>query len=58
MEKTFEIPIIKLSSFIPYLAKKNLALIKIDIEGSEALAMQDAIELITKYHIPLYIFRI
>ena len=54
-KKTFEVPIIKLSSFIPYLAKKNLALIKLDIEGSEALVMQDAIELITKYHIP-YIF--
>ena len=53
--KTFEVPIIKLSSFIPYFAHKNLALIKLDIEGSEALVMQDAIEFITKYHIP-YIY--
>ena len=53
--KTFEVPIIKLSSFIPYLANKNLALIKLDIEGSEPLVMQDAIEFITKYHIP-YIY--
>ena len=53
--KTFEVQIIKLSSFIPYLAKKNLALIKLDIEGSEALVMKDAIEFITKYHIP-YIY--
>ena len=29
-----------------------MAVIKLDIEGSEALVMQDAIELITKYHIP------
>ena len=54
-KKTFEVPIVKLSSFIPYLVKKNLALIKIDIEGSEALVMKDAIEFITKYHIP-YIY--
>ena len=53
--KTFEVPMIKLSSFIPYFANKNLALIKLDIEGSEALVMQDAIEFITKYHIP-YIY--
>ena len=54
-KKTFDVPIIKLSDFIPYLASKNIALIKLDIEGSEAMVMQDSIELITKYHIP-YIF--
>ena len=53
--KSFEVPIIKLSRFISYFSKKNLALIKLDIEGSEALVMQDAIEFITKYHIP-YIY--
>ena len=53
--KTFEVQIIKLSSLIPYFAKKKLALIKIDIEGSEALVMQDAIDFIKKYHIP-YIY--
>ena len=54
-KKIFEVPIVKLSSFIPYLVKKNLALIKLDIEGSESLVMRDAIEFVTKYHIP-YIF--
>ena len=54
-KKTFEVPIIKLSDFIPYLVSKNLALIKLDIEGSEALVMQEALELITKYHVP-YIY--
>ena len=54
-KKTFEVPIMKLSDFIPYLSKKNLVLIKLDIEGSEALVMKDAIEFITRYHIP-YIF--
>ena len=51
-KKSFEVLITKLSRFIPYLANKNVAVIKLDIEGSEALVMQDAIELITKYHIP------
>ena len=54
-KKTFEVPIVKLSDFIPYLSNKKIALIKLDIEGSEALVMQDAIEFITKYHIP-YIY--
>ena len=54
-KKTFEVPIIKLSNFIPYFARKNLALIKLDIEGSEALVMQDCVEFITKYRIP-YIY--
>ena len=51
-KKSFEVPITKLSRFIPYLADKNLAFIKLDIEGSEGVVMQDAIELITKYHVP------
>ena len=54
-KKTFEVPLIKLSSFIPYFTNKNLALIKLDIEGSEALVMKEAIEFITKLHIP-YIY--
>ena len=45
----------KLSDFIPYISDKNVELIKLDIEGSEGLAIEDGIELITKYHIP-YIF--
>ena len=51
-KKIFEVPIIKLSDFIPFLSIKNIVLIKLDIEGSEALVMQDAAEFITKYHIP------
>ena len=54
-KKIFKVPITKLSDFIPYFANKHLALIKLDIEGSEALVMKDAIEFITKYHIP-YIY--
>ena len=47
-----EIKFTKLSNYIPYLINKNLALIKIDIEGSEGKAINSGIELITKYHIP------
>ena len=42
----------KLSNYIPYLKQKNLAFIKIDVEGSEGKAIYSGIELITKYHIP------
>ena len=51
-KKTFEIKLTKLSNFIPFLLEKNLALIKLDIEGAEGKVIEDAIELINKYHIP------
>ena len=47
-----EIILTKLSNYIPFLSDKNLALIKIDIEGSEGKAFEGGIELITKYHVP------
>ena len=47
-----EIILTKLSNYISFLANKNLALIKIDIEGSEEKAFESGIELITKYHVP------
>lgn len=50
--KSNEITLIKLDNFFPFLFSKNLALIKIDIEGSEGKAIEGGIELITKYHIP------
>ena len=50
--KTGEITLTKLSNYIPFLSEKNLVMIKIDIEGSEAKAIEGGIELITKYHIP------
>ena len=42
----------KLSNYIPYLSQKNLAFIKLDVEGSEGKVINSGIELITKYHIP------
>ena len=49
---TENIEFTKLSNYIPYLSKKNLALIKLDVEGSECKVINSGIELITKYHVP------
>ena len=50
--KTGETIITKLSKYVSFLSKKNLALIKIDVEGSEEKAIKSGIELISKYHVP------
>lgn len=53
--KQFEkeyIKLTKLKYYIPYLKTKNLALIKLDIEGSEGKAIEGGVDLIIKYHIP------
>ena len=47
-----EIILTKLEKYIPYLVIKNLALMKLDIEGSEGKAIESGKELIIKYHIP------
>ena len=47
-----EIILTKLSNYIPFFINKNLALIKIDIEGSEEKAFESGIELLTEYHVP------
>ena len=51
-KKQGEVSLTKLSNFIPYLYDKNLALIKMDIEGSEGKAIEGGIELINEYHVP------
>lgn len=51
--KRGEIILTKLSNYIKFLSKKNLALIKIDVEGSEGKVIEGGIEIISKYHIPL-----
>ena len=47
-----EIKLTKLNNYIEFLKDKYLALIKLDIEGSEGKAIQGGIDLIIKYHIP------
>ena len=53
--KINEVEIITLNSFIPYLSDKNIALIKIDVEGNEFQVIEGGKELITKYHVPFVV---
>lgn len=50
--KSGEAYLTKLSNYVEFLSTKNVALIKIDIEGSEGKAIESGIELISNYHIP------
>ena len=50
--KHSKVVLTKLSNFIPFLSKKNVALIKIDIEGSEGIVIKNGIDLIKKYRVP------
>lgn len=47
-----EIILTKLSNYISFFKNKNLAMIKVDTEGTEGKAIESGIELITKYHVP------
>ena len=42
----------KLSNYYNFLSKKNIALIKIDVEGYEGSVIKSGIEFISKYHVP------
>ena len=52
LNKSGQVTLTKLSNYIPFLLSKNLALIKIKIDGSEGKAIEGGIKLITKHHIP------
>ena len=45
----------KLSNYFKFLSKKNVALMKLDIEGFEPKAIYGGKELITKYHTPFVV---
>ena len=47
-----EIKLTKLNNYFEFFKNKNLALIKLDIEGSEGKAIQGGIDFIIKFHIP------
>ena len=49
------VEITTLNSFIPYLFTKNVALMKIDVEGNELHVIKGGEKLITKYHIPFVV---
>ena len=53
--KESEVQIATLNSFIPYLSNKNIALMKLDVEGNELKILKGGHELITKYHIPFVV---
>lgn len=51
-QKNGKVYLTKLNKFIPFLIHKSIALIKIDVEGSEGKVIESGLELITKYHVP------
>lgn len=51
-QKTSKVSLVKLSRYIPFLSDKNIALIKLDIEGNEGKAIESGIELLSKYRVP------
>ena len=42
----------RLNNYVEFLTSKNVALIKLDVEGSEGKAIEGGIDLIVKYHVP------
>ena len=46
------IELTKLSRYMKFLSEKNVALMKIDVEGYEPKVIKGGEEIITKYHIP------
>lgn len=50
--KLCNVTLTQLNNFYPYLSDKHIALIKIDVEGSEGDALEGGIDLIKKYHVP------
>ena len=50
--KLCNVTLTQLNNFYPYLSDKNIALIKIDIEGSEGNALEGGIDLIKKIKVP------
>ena len=53
--KESEVEITTLNSFMPYLLDKNIALMKLDVEGHELQVLKGGKELITKYHVPFIV---
>ena len=53
--KESDVEIITLNSFFPYLSNKNIALMKIDVEGHELNVLEGGKEYITKMLIPFVV---
>ena len=48
----YDIELTKLSRYINFLFQKNVAFMKLDVEGSEGVVIKGGKDLITKYHVP------
>jgi len=53
--KDSDVEITTLDYFMPYLSNKNIAVMKIDVEGYELEVLKGGKELITKYHVPFVV---
>lgn len=53
--KESEVEITTLNSFIPFLSNKNIALMKLDVEGQELKILEGGSKLITQYHVPFVV---
>ena len=51
-ETTNNIELTKLSRYVKFLSSKNLAFVKIDVEGDEENVINGGKELFTEYHVP------
>lgn len=56
--KESEVEITTLNYFFPYLLNKNIALMKLDVEGNELKVLEGGKELISKYHIPFVVLEL
>ena len=50
-----KVEVTTLKYFFPFLANKNIAIIKIDVEGNELKVLEGGMELITKFHVPFIV---
>ena len=53
-----DIELSELNVYLPYFENKHLALLKLDVEGSEEKVIKSGIDLIVKYHIPFILMEL
>ena len=53
--KDSNVEVTTLDTFMPFLSNKNIAVMKIDVEGHELEVLKGGKDLITKYHVPFVV---